>query len=289
MNSLLKKSVSLFLNNKYGKKKYQKLFLILYNISIKGFNLANYDIFTNGELNIIKSLKKYFSIAKPESAISIFDIGANHGYYSKHIIEQFKGSNYSIYAFEPLQSAYNKLVEEFNESNNPGLNAYNFGFANFEGEVEMFADHESSELASIYKRDFSNINIHIKPIGTVHVKRLQTFYEEKKIEYIDFVKIDVEGAEIEVLKGAKEILDNQQIGFIQFEFGAGNTESKTYLKDFYNILSKNYVVFRILKDGLLMIDNYNSDFEILRLGNYFTISKNIFEHNKSTLKQVFNF
>lgn len=277
------------LRNAFGKKKWQNFFLILHNLSIKGFNLHDHNMKSNGELNVIKNLFSYFKKKVYKKPLVIFDVGANSGNYCKEVINASGGINFHLYAFEPLKAAYELLNSELRKTNNSNYKAYNIGFGDFEGETNFFADHESSEAGSFYNRDFSVINLDIKPMGKVLIEKLDNFCERNGIEYINYVKIDVEGAEIEVLKGARSTLINQRIGFLQFEYGTGNIESKTYLKSFFEIIGENYVLFRILKDGLLLIEKYHIDYEILRLGNYFAISKNIYATEKDILKRTFNF
>ena len=59
MKRIFKGVIYFVLEGAFGKKKWQNFFLILYNLSIKGFNLNNHDVKTDGELNLIKNLFLY--------------------------------------------------------------------------------------------------------------------------------------------------------------------------------------------------------------------------------------
>lgn len=83
----------------------------------------------------------------------------------------------------------------------------------------------------------------------IKVERLDDFAKTENIDFIDFLKIDAEGNELNILKGARRLLANKSIRCIQFEFGKINLYSKAFLKDFRKEL-KEYQLFRLLPHGL---------------------------------------
>ena len=64
------------------------------------------------------------------------------------------------------------------------------------------------------------------------------------------------------------------IGAIQIEFGGCNIDSRTYFRDFWNLLHEDYSAYRILKDGLWEITNYTERLECFCNTNYFFAHKN---------------
>ena len=75
--------------------------------------------------------------------------------------------------------------------------------------------------------------------------------------------------------GSKNMLVDAKIGVIQFEFNEFNIISKTYMKDFYNLLN-DYQFFRIMpQNRLFRMGEYNSNHEIFRYQNILAIHKSL--------------
>ncbi len=107
----------------------------------------------------------------------------------------------------------------------------------------------------------------------VRLTTIDIFCKEQGIEKIDFLKLDIEGNEINALEGAKTMLEKDSIKFIQFEFGGCNIDSRTYFQDFYYLLKDRYKIYRILRNNLYEIENYNELKEIFITTNYLAIHK----------------
>ena len=92
------------------------------------------------------------------------------------------------------------------------------------------------------------------------------------IQNIDLLKLDIEGYELRVLHGAKEMLKKGSIMLIQFEFGVLSKE-KYSLKEFFDILGEQYQICRILKHGYYPLEKYNHYYEIMTVTNFIAIKK----------------
>jgi hypothetical protein len=79
------------------------------------------------------------------------------------------------------------------------------------------------------------------------------------ISHEDLLKIDVEGAELEVLKGAVGAIKAGKIDVIQFEFNEMNVVSRVFFRDFWHVLD-GYSFYRLLPFGLFPIRNYRTFF-----------------------------
>ena len=104
---------------------------------------------------------------------------------------------------------------------------------------------------------------------------LDDFCVENDIQSIDFVKIDTEGNEVNVMRGARRLIDKQCIGMIQFEYGGTYVDAKTTLKDVFPLLKRNYIICHLLPQGLLPLE-YSEGLETFRYSNWVALSKDLF-------------
>ncbi len=133
------------------------------------------------------------------SSAIFFDIGANIGWYSIYFEKLFK--NMQIHSFEPVVIAYEQFLKNMSLNQSCFIHANNFGLADQNGAVDFYICPSllaASSLADTFKTDDK-----IKVKG--EIRRLDDYCNENDI-LPDFIKCDVEGAELLVFKGADKIL-----------------------------------------------------------------------------------
>lgn len=133
-----------------------------------------------------------------------FDIGANVGYYTLLFSSLCKDGE--IHSFEPLPLCYHLLSASIllNNFNNIRLNK--FALSNCNG-VSEFSVSKKYESSSFVHTEMSPLENTIQ----VEIRRLDDYIKENSIERIDFMKIDVEGAEKLVLEGFTETLSKKEL------------------------------------------------------------------------------
>ena len=248
-----------------GNKAFQSFFEKLYRISLSGMNYGRGGIIeTSGELFVLQRLKSLFNNKEPV----IFDIGSNVGQYATELVKVF-GQDLSLYCFEPSARAFDELI------NNPSIkNAkfFNTAMSNSIGESNLFFDKPGTGWASMYKADIPGHNILFEYSEKIKIDTIDNFCRSMGLNKINFLKIDVEGHELDVLKGANDMLKENRIDIIQFEIGVTSINARIYLRDFFETL-KNYTIYRILKNGIIKI-NYNERYEVFLTSNYLAINNN---------------
>jgi len=87
---------------------------------------------------------------------------------------------------------------------------------------------------------------------------------------VDFLKVDVEGHELECFRGANTLLSNRRIKAIQFEYGGCNIDSRVFLKDIFAFFGDfpRYHFFKILPHGLRLVQTYDQRLDNFQYQNW---------------------
>jgi len=139
-----------------------------------------------------------------EGSRTFFDIGANAGYYSLGIASRFPGA--SVYAFEPIPSTYDQIRRNIALNGFSNITTHNLGFSNRAGELTLYLDPSVSGATSSAPpepgdRDLEEI--------ACRMETLDGFVAASGQEP-DFIKCDVEGAELFVFQGGGQLLQNRR-------------------------------------------------------------------------------
>lgn len=214
---------------------------------------------SNGEL---------FMMGAIEAGDLVFDIGANVGEWTTHLLSV--EPSLLVHCFEPVPDIFAMLQENLKEE---AVILNNLGISSIPGRATFFYYADYGALSTLHRRP--ELESYLKTAPTlceVELETLDNFCQERGIYHIDFVKIDTEGNELNVLMGAKELLKNQAIDMIQFEYCSCYLDSKTTLKEVYAFLSKyGYRVYRITPFGLIEIAQWRDELETFKYSNYLAV------------------
>ena len=226
---------------------------------MRDFNFNNFEnIYNFNYLNDIdcdvhtKMLNNFFKIYTNKDNLIVFDVGCNGGSFIK-IIKNYCHSS-DIHCFEPHPRLYEMISNIYSD-----VNINNFCVSDKDDFCDIFIPSISVGLSSLINRPvFETLNNQEIIKYKVKCQTIDSYCIEKNISKIDYLKIDVEGAEMMVLNGCKNMLENNKILGGQFEIGqtlidAGTSESEIIeflMKYGYNItynISKNDVLFTLKK------------------------------------------
>jgi len=219
---------------------------------------------TNGELYFLQSVLEQCEI--------VFDVGANIGNWMALALDI--NPRLQVHCFEPSVYTFQRLLER-------GKKAVfnNFGLSSERGKRTLWLFSEGAGINSLYKRhgldDGYGLPEQIKE-ETISLDTLDDYCERVKVQSIDLLKVDVEGHELEVFKGAERMLAQGKIKRIQFEYGGCNIDSRVFLKDFFDLFEKNeYKLFKIFQKKMLYVSRYDQCLENFQYQNWLAISPEV--------------
>ncbi|MBI3669982.1 MAG: FkbM family methyltransferase [Acidobacteria bacterium] len=177
----------------------------------------------------------------------VLDIGAHHGLYTL-LASKCVGPHGRVYAFEPSPRERRKLTLHLHLNLCRNVQLREFALAEHAGETEFFLVEgketgcNSLRLPAVHEPT---------KVLRVRVSRLDDFLQREHVERVDFIKMDVEGAELAVLKGAGRLLEHEPRPVILAEVYDIRTEPWGYpARDIVAFLHQRaYLWFRICGQG----------------------------------------
>jgi FkbM family methyltransferase len=128
----------------------------------------------------------------------VADVGANIGYYSL-LFGKLVGSSGCVHAFEPTESTYRSLIRNVTLNQTTNVRAYRLALSDRAGNTRLVRSDRNPALNRLARPDESGEE-------DVRVTTLDTFVAQHGIRRLDLIKIDIEGAEKDFLKGAESTL-----------------------------------------------------------------------------------
>jgi len=175
--------------------------------------VAGYSCYNNRSgpwgLNLKSDLERLgFSPAKAQV---ILDIGANDGRWLTIVYEIFPRA--TIHAFEPVPTTFEALCS--NVEKRPRVRTYCQGFSSEAKNISMQI-YENSRVNSM---ETAEIQVGHRPVKTINVQcgTLDAWLDGLAVDEIDFIKIDVEGHELQVLRGGINMFREARAAFLLIE------------------------------------------------------------------------
>jgi FkbM family methyltransferase len=199
-----------------------------------------------------------------DETLVILDVGANVGAWTLQALNTFPRAR--IHAFEPSTSAFAELTTAVDGADRASV--YPLALGGTDGETVLYADSPGSGLASLTKRRLDHFGLQFSFEEPVHISTLESWSRSFGISEFDVLKLDVEGHEMEVLRGAGRLLERVRV--IQFEFGGCNIDTRTYFQDFWYFLTETgFKLHRLGPAGLAPMANYSEQDEAFSTTNFF--------------------
>jgi FkbM family methyltransferase len=191
----------------------------------------------NGEIALMNAVA-------PSSKCFI-DVGANVGAWAKAFLERMRSEGVGI-AVEPSEQARARLCGALAPMA-PRVHIIAAAAGDTEGSIDFYSEPNAGETSSVVP-GFSNAKSERIQVELTTVDRLA---ERFGVGHIDFMKIDAEGYDLHVIRGASGLLRRQAVDVVQFEYNAPWALAGSTLGACIALLSGwGYEVFLLKGDGL---------------------------------------
>lgn len=184
------------------------------------FRKALRQLFRAAGLDVVRANKQRIGVSpfadmqrllEGERMVTILDVGANEGQSVARFLEAFPSS--FVHSFEPGPETCRKLSTRF--AGVPGVRIWNRGVG------------ASNSTLKFYESDQSDMSSFLAPApagwGTiintrdVEVCSLDWFAADQRLKFIHILKSDTQGFELEVLRGASQLMTDGRIGIVYLE------------------------------------------------------------------------
>lgn len=181
---------------------------------------------------------------------TVFDVGARTDDYLVRL-----NRNCKFHLFEPMAESFAELQRKTLDDAN--VTIVNTALGNEHGDLQIYPDTQS---------------IHKRPHGSsepmeIKIQTLDDYCHNAGIETIDFMKIDVEGYELDVLRGGQQMIQ-ERVRTIQFEYGGTYEEVGISLEDVFLFLGERWTMYRVLPSGLVEVPRYTERLENYQYANF---------------------
>jgi FkbM family methyltransferase len=220
---------------------------------------GNDDPTTNGERWIVTRLSPQLDV--------VFDVGANRGDWAAMLLAAKPGV--ALYCFEPYPPTFRELSNRGFPSN---VRCNAAGLSASCHTASLFVFDGQPALNSLYCRRGLEDGWRLaspQRQETVELISLDHYCSLHAVPSIDYLKLDVEGHELEVLTGGRRLFERGLVKFGQFEYGGCNIDSRVLLHDFFQWFEQvGYKLFKLFPDRLLPVARYDQRFENFKYQNW---------------------
>ena len=219
------------------------------------------DMTVNGEA----ALQHWVIGIAPGGEIHVVDVGANVGRWSRSLLTAAsaaaRAADVRLHAFEPDAVAYMRLERELD------------GAATILSAVALSDRHGTAAFHAVGPAAGTN-SLHPAPGATattegVSTITLDSYAAQAGVAHFAFVKVDTEGHDLTVLRGARALLAEHRIAVVQFEYNHRWVFSRAFLRDAFEFLGDlGYRVGKLTPKGVEFYPGWDPDLETFVEGNY---------------------
>ena len=183
-----------------------------------------------------------------------------------------------VHCFEPAKDTIALLQKNLKEVEDRYL-LVNKAVSNTTGTASLFIAGKGLGINSLHR----NFEVEDRDVEEIELITLDQYVVEKQIERIQFIKIDAEGHDYNVLEGASDIMSKGLVDFIQFEYSWRWIDNRRFLKDVFSLVDPlGYDLGKVTGYGVEFYEQWDPDLETFIENNYLLCKRSF----RGKLKEV---
>jgi FkbM family methyltransferase len=229
------------------------------------------DLSSNGE----SSLQRWvLALSPPGQAVHVADVGANVGRWSRSMLAAARGAgrlpDLDLHAFEPSRYTFARLSEAL-AGESVSLNQV------------ALCDRSGTSTLHVVAPGAGTNSLH-RPLGVpadaateqVPTITLDAYAAQAGLEHVTLVKIDTEGHDLTVLRGARGLFTDHRISVAQFEYNHRWVYARSFLCDAFELLEPlGYRLGKLTPRGVEFYPHWDADLESFVEGNYVACASDV--------------
>lgn len=236
-------------------------------------NRARRDVPSNnvdadGELSLQRWV---LGASKNGQKIHVVDVGANLGQWSTGIISAARQADrrddLDLHAFEPSMYTYEQLCNGLGKQR---VTLKRLAMSDRSGPATLHVIVPGGGTNSLHRsHDTPDSTV----VETVTMTTLDEYADQADLKHITLLKIDTEGNDLAVLRGAQALLASQRISVIQFEYNRWWVYARSFLRDAFDLFQPlGYRLGKLTPWGVEFYPGWHSDLETFIQGNYVAVA-----------------
>jgi FkbM family methyltransferase len=229
------------------------------------------DLCTNGETLLQRWV---LALAPAGGKVCVIDVGANIGRWSEAMIDATRRAgridDLDLHAFEPSSYTFSRLLQALGGQR---VVLHRAALGDQCGASTLYVAAPGAGTNSLHRPASAMNQV---PTEQVRITTLQDFVEVTRLGHIALVKIDTEGHDLAVLRGAQALLGERRISVVQFEYNHRWVYSRSFLRDAFDLLTPlGYHLGKLTPLGVEFYSGWDPDLETFVEGNYVACSPEI--------------
>ncbi|MBI3133431.1 MAG: FkbM family methyltransferase [Bacteroidetes bacterium] len=210
---------------------------ITFDLDLNEYQMKQIYLYDIYEKNTVRQLFKLIDKRKSKDLV-VFDVGANIGFYSLTLSKKLNGTSSRIHAFEPNPHTFGILEKNVSTNNGDNIVLNQMGLSDKPGTLTISYDFKNLGAANIFNGSGKNS-------AEVSLTTLDEYCTSKGISTIDIIKVDIEGSELNFLKGGTAVIERSKNLIVVMEIVEENCTRAGYtsqdLLDF--MVSRGFKVY----------------------------------------------